>query len=149
MLKQSVDNLSQPISILLPVCNEADVIDGVLQDWLKILEMLPKGSCLEFEDANSKDGTVEKLMQYSSKYPQEVIVKFRPDRDGFSRALARLLVDAKNEWVFVADSDGQNDPKDFLHLKKFHEGVDFIKGIKFNRKDRLPRRFFPLYLMVL
>ncbi len=95
MLNLSVDNLGQPISILLPVCNEAEVIDDVLQDWLKILELLPRGSCLEFEDANSKDGTVEKLTYYSSKYPQEVIVKFRPDRDGFSRALARLLVEVK------------------------------------------------------
>ena len=143
MQSQFTNNLGKPISILLPICNEADVIDGVVQNWLEVLEVLPEGSCLEFEDANSKDGTAEKLSHYAFMYPQKVIVRYRPDRDGFSKALARLLAGSKNEWVFVADSDGQYEPRDiFLHLKKFHEGVDFVKGVKINRKDGLPRRFF-------
>lgn len=132
---------TSPISILIPVCNEADVIESVLEEWIAVLPSLPAGSTLEFEDANSQDGTLEILNTYATRY-EFLRVYSRPDRDGFSMAVKRLLSNAKNDWMFVADSDGQYFANDIqFHLAKWHPGVEFIKGIKVNRQDGFWRRF--------
>lgn len=135
-------DFDHPISILVPVCNEVDVIDGVIQEWLEVLERLPRGTTLEFEDANSKDGTLEILLDYADRF-QSIVVHQRPDRDGFSNAVKRLLRNSKNEWMFVADSDGQYYASDIEnHLRKWRDGIQFVKGVKVNRQDGLFRRIF-------
>lgn len=130
----------EPISVLIPVCNEADVIQDVLNEWVLEIGNLPTGSTIEFEDANSKDGTLEILKSYSEKY-DFLKVYARPDRDGFSNAVKRLLKNAENDWMFVADSDGQYFARDIqFHLAKWRPGVEFIKGVKVNRQDGFFRR---------
>jgi acetolactate synthase-1/2/3 large subunit len=48
----------------IPVCNEVQVIDGVITEWLNEVTRLPQGSKLIIEDAASTDGTVEILEKY-------------------------------------------------------------------------------------
>lgn len=133
--------LKEPVSVVMPVCNEFDVIPLVVSEWLEVMELLPKGSTLEFDDGDSTDGTKEYLKTLQDKY-EFVKVNFA-QRDGFSKAVERLLTNAKNRWVFVADSDGQYSASDILYfIANYEEGCSFIKGVKINRKDGLPRRFF-------
>jgi glycosyltransferase involved in cell wall biosynthesis len=130
----------EPISVLIPVCNEVDVIRDVLEEWSVEILKLPAGSTLEFEDANSKDGTLQILRSYSEKYDFLTVYE-RTDRDGFSNAVKRLLKNAKNDWLFVADSDGQYFASDIqFHLAKWKPGVEFVKGVKVNRQDGILRR---------
>jgi glycosyltransferase involved in cell wall biosynthesis len=133
--------LWEPISVLIPVCNEVDVIKDVLDEWAIEILKLPPGSTVEFEDADSRDGTLEILKSYSDKY-EFVRVYERANRDGFSNAVKRLLKNAKNDWMFVADSDGQYFASDIqFHLSKWKPGVEFVKGVKVNRQDGFWRRF--------
>ena len=130
----------EPISILIPVCNEVDVIKEVLEEWVFEIVNLPIGSTVEFEDANSTDGTLQILESYAEKY-EFIMVEARTDRDGFSNAVKRLLKNAKNDWMFVADSDGQYFASDIqFHLAKWKPGVEFVKGVKVNRRDGFLRR---------
>jgi glycosyltransferase involved in cell wall biosynthesis len=129
------------IDVVIPVCNEVHVIDLVIEQWLEQLESLHPDSRIIIEDANSNDGTVDKLKEWSSK--ENISVRFRSDRDGFSKALLRLFGVSQNDWVFVADSDGQYVVTDFEHFVTHAiDGAQFIKGVKVNRRDGFLRRAF-------
>ena len=142
MLVAEKKTFHQPISVVLPVCNEVGAIRRVCEKWREVLPQLPPGSTIEFEDGNSNDGTYEFLIEIVKK-DSRFIVNRTLSRDGFSCAIARLLSNAKNEWVFVADSDGQYHAHDILNfLLKWNPSVQFIKGIKINRQDGFFRRFF-------
>lgn len=134
-------NLHIPIDILIPVCNEAHVIEGVIKEWLDEIAKLPIGSKLIIEDAASTDGTVEILRKYSD-HPS-CSIKLHQERDGFSEALKRLFEYAENPLIFVADSDGQYLIDDFkFFVYKYQHGIDFVKGVKVSRRDSWPRRTF-------
>ena len=102
----SLNNIVHHVSIVMPVCNEVTVIDRVISEWTTMLNRLPDGSLLEIEDANSNDGTIDILRKWEDADPR-IKVTYFPERDGFTNALRRLLANAKNDWVFVSDSDGQ------------------------------------------
>lgn len=131
------------VSVLLPVCNERLVIDDVVRQWVSQIQDLPKGSKIYIDDANSTDGTREILRSLFNEYPKILSIDFRTDRDGFKNALKRMFTLADGEFVFVADTDGQYFPSDFdFFLTRANSGDLFVKGVKINRKDGLPRRFF-------
>lgn len=129
------------IDVVIPVCNETEVIDSVLEQWVIQLKSIHPDSKIIVEDANSSDGTAEKLHQWNRE--PNIDVYFYPERDGFSKALLRLLKISSNDWVFVADSDGQYVVEDFeFFAVKALEGASFIKGVKVNRRDGFLRRGF-------
>ncbi len=129
------------VDVVIPVCNESKVIDSVLEQWVVQLKSLHPDSKIIVEDANSSDGTAEKLIRWN--HEPNIEVYFFPERDGFSKALLRLLRLSSNDWVFVADSDGQYVVEDFeFFVEKALEGAAFIKGVKVNRRDGFLRRGF-------
>lgn len=136
------------VSVLLPVCNEVQTIESVIREWVVTLRALPaNGSRIIVEDGNSDDGTCELLEKLSNEYPEILKVLFHPARDGFKNALHRLFEQAESDYVFVADTDGQYMVSDFFFfLERASAGAKFVKGVKINRRDGLPRRFFS-YLM--
>jgi dolichol-phosphate mannosyltransferase len=132
----------ETVEILIPVCNEAETIGVLLEEWLQVLTELPVGSRITLEDGNSTDGTVEILKDISGRNPQvnPILIK---KRDGFSKAVSRLLLQSKCDWVFVADSDGQYYTNDFWTVaSKVQKNIEFVKGVKVNRQDNVFRRFF-------
>ena len=129
------------IDVVIPVCNESQVIDLVIEQWLNQIKSLHPDSRIIVEDAKSSDGTVDLLRKWNMH--KNVSVHFRSDRDGFSKALLRLFKVSQNDWVFVADSDGQYVVTDFEHfINRAIEGAQFIKGVKVNRRDGFLRRAF-------
>lgn len=139
-------NSKEPISVLLPVYNESDVIEMVAREWVAVVESLPEGSVLEFEDGNSDDGTIEILSSLSREF-NSIVVHFRQSRDGYCNAIRRLIIGARNEYVFIADSDGQYIASDLLNFLKypFNPNV-MLKGRKVRRCDPWPRRVFSFFL---
>jgi glycosyltransferase involved in cell wall biosynthesis len=137
-----VIELREPVSILMPVCNEADVIEKVVEDWVReVISHLPAGSELLFDEAASTDGTREILQRLTIKYPF-INVEYRDKKDGFANAARRLYERAKCPWVFFTDSDGQYVASDFWKLAKHIDGShDLIRGAKIGRKDPFIRRF--------
>lgn len=136
-----VVELKEPVSVLMPVSNEADVIEGVVEEWAQeVMRHLPAGSELLFDEAASTDGTREILARLQKKYPY-ISVESRDKKDGFGNAARRLYQRAKCPWVFFTDSDGQYVASDFWKLAKYAgRGYDLIRGAKIGRKDPIPRR---------
>ena len=62
-------SINKPVYILMPVCNEADIIESVIDEWLNdVFQYLPEGSEFIFDDGASTDGTFDIISNYSKKY---------------------------------------------------------------------------------
>ncbi len=124
----------------MPVCNEADIIEDVLEEWIhEVFNYLPEGSELVLDDA-SNDGTEEILQHLAQKYPF-IYVYHQDKKDGFFRAALRLYRAAKCPLIFFTDSDGQYVPREFWKLAPFIEDYDLVHGAKLARKDAIHRVF--------
>jgi len=130
--------LVHPVSVLMPIFNERDVVEVVVEEWAReVFSFLPQGSEMLFDDA-SDDGTFELLEQLKLRYP--FIRVNRAARDGFDRASKRLYGMAKCRLVFFTDSDGQYLPADFWKVARLmghlpQGGPDMVHGYKLNRHD--------------
>jgi glycosyltransferase involved in cell wall biosynthesis len=137
----NVVKLSAPVSILMPVCNEVDVIAYVIQEWVdEVCRFLPEGSEFILEDGNSSDGTTAIIRKFAEKYPYIRLI-VNPARDGFSAAARRLYQQAKCPLIFFTDSDGQYVARDFWKLAHHIDSYDLIHGSKTGRKDPAFRRY--------
>ena len=125
--------LAQAVSILMPVCNEVDVIDTVLEEWTtEVLDHLPEGSEMVFDDC-STDGTTELLERWCERYPSMRIN--RSKRDGFFNSAMRLYRLAECDLVFFTDSDGQYVAADFWKVAALIEHNDMVHGATVDRHD--------------
>src|SRR2546428_10121828 len=98
--------ITQPVSVLMPVCNEAALIEGVVREWeADVFRHLPAGSELVFDDGESRDGTLARLEALRADLPFVRILYSQ--RDGFAASARRLHSEARCPLVFFTDSDGQ------------------------------------------
>jgi glycosyltransferase involved in cell wall biosynthesis len=130
--------LDEPVSVLMPVCNEADVIESVLDEWdTAVMSHCPEGSELLLDDGDSKDGTLEILRSREKRYPYLRVL--RSKREGFAAAARRLYQEAACPLVFFTDSDGQYVADDFWRIAAATGRADVVHGYKAARKDSLVR----------
>ena len=126
-----------PISILMPVCDEEDVIEDVISEWnQKVLLKLPTGSEFVIEDA-STDNT-PKILKKKKKKGINININYYK-KDGFHNAVRRLPHYTKNKIIFITDSDGQYPVQDFWKIYNSFEGYDIVNGYKKKRRDILFR----------
>jgi len=136
MIKQ----LSQPLSVLMPVCNEAAIIEDVVEEWdTEVMRLLPEGSELIFDDGDSRDGTIQKLENLQQKLPYIRILYSK--RDGFAASARRLYTEARCPLVFFTDSDGQYVAGEFWNVARHVDQFDMVHGAKVGRQDPAYRRF--------
>jgi glycosyltransferase involved in cell wall biosynthesis len=126
-----------PVSVLMPVCNEIDIIEDVVQEWHdQVIRHFPSGSELLFDDC-STDGTKEKLAELKKSLPYIRVID--SPRDGFFNSAMRLYKESRNPLVFFTDSDGQYVPAEIWALTPLLESADLVHGAKSNRQDPLYR----------
>jgi len=131
--------LPGPVSILMPVCNEAEVLEEVIEEWVRdVFQYLPPGSEMVFDDGASTDGTRGILARMARKHP--FLRVLHSSRDGFAAAARRLYRSARCPLVFFTDSDGQYAAADFWKLTDFISRYDVVHGAKVGRQDPLLRR---------
>jgi glycosyltransferase involved in cell wall biosynthesis len=122
-----------PISFLMPVCNEVDVVGEVVGEWqADVLNHLEAGYELIFHDS-SDDGTTEILMRLGENDPRVKVI--HAEKRGFFVAAKALYEAARFPVVFFTDSDGQYVAEDFWNLTPFLDEHDIVHGTKTGRKD--------------
>ena len=133
--------LNEPVSILMPVSNEAEVIEEWIED---VFQYLPEGSEFLFDEAGSTDGTRQILKKLCKKYTF-LHVDYHDKKEGFSIAAKRLYKRSKCPLIFFTDSDGQYIAKDFWKLTKYIDRYEMIIGVKIWRKDPFLRRLLSFF----
>jgi dolichol-phosphate mannosyltransferase len=127
-------DLKEPVSILMPVCDEIAVIEEVLQEWFEtVIPYLPPGSEMLIDDA-SHDGTENILQKWAAQNPC-LKIHHQENKDGFYAAAFRLYRAARCPLVFFTDSDGQYFPADFWKSAALIGECDIVHGYKAHRKD--------------
>lgn len=129
--------IAEPVSVLMPVCNEWDIIEDVIREWHQaVFQYLPAGSELVFDDC-STDGTRETIYRLQKEF--NYIRVNESTKDGFFKSCIRLYKLAKCPLVFFTDSDGQYVPEEFWKIASEISKYDMVHGAKENRHDPMYR----------
>ena len=101
------------LSVVIPVCNEADNVEPLSAELRRCLAGLDYE--LVFVDDGSSDGTAAKLARLRDAMARLRVVRHAANA-GQSAALLSGVRAARAEWVATLDGDGQNDPADLRKL---------------------------------
>jgi glycosyltransferase involved in cell wall biosynthesis len=124
----------RPLSILIPVHNEADNIRPFLDElYDKALNHLNDFEVLMLEDG-SHDNTPQVLKECESEYKNLVAVTER-QRVGYRVTVTKGILRAKKDWILLMDGDGQIEPEDIALLLEQPLSDDIVIAEKFPRCD--------------
>lgn len=133
------------LSIVVPVYNEEENIQGLYEQLTAVLEPLGRTYEVICIDDGSTDRSFEKLKALAQQDPRWKVICFRRNfgqTAGFSAGFDY----AHGDIVITIDADLQNDPTSIpALLEKMAEGYDVVSGWRVNRQDpfltrRLPSR---------
>ncbi len=135
--------MSPEISVVVPVCNEAENVEPLAREIHAALgnrayEMI-------FVDDGSTDDTAANLRRLKNELPALRVLS-HSFRSGQSAAVASGVRAARGAWVATLDGDGQNDPADIPSLIAARDAPEnrdvqlFMGNRKASRKDTAFRR---------
>ncbi len=97
------------ISVVLPVFEERESLEPLLQEITAVLHGLPYE--IVAVDDRSRDGSLDELRRLRARYPALRVLMLDRHR-GQSAALAAGFDASRGEFIVTMDADGQNDPSD-------------------------------------
>ena len=127
------------ISIIVPVFDEQDNILPLAREIAKALDKELRAFELVFVDDASRDDTWNKIREACRLDPR--VRGLRHTRNsGQSAALWTGIKSTTGAIVATLDGDLQNDPADLPRLFAELKNVDFVSGMRLNRRDNWLRR---------
>lgn len=131
------------ISVLIPLYNEKNCIEPLLDKLTQVMKKLEKNYEIIIVDDGSDDGSDEKLDEAINKYDNLKIIRFRKNY-GQTAALSAAIAECSGSIIVPMDADLQNDPEDIPKLlKKLEEGFDVVSGWRRKRKDNFFTKVIP------
>jgi glycosyltransferase involved in cell wall biosynthesis len=125
------------MSIVIPVHNEADIIERVIADIHEnVIKRMPDAKLIVVEDG-STDGTKEKLRELCGRFPFALVSA--EERKGYTRAFRDAISIPQTDLIFFSDSDGQHSASDVFDLLKEADRNDIVSGYRIRRQDPLHR----------
>lgn len=126
------------ITAFFPAYNDEVTIQSMVLETDYILRRL----CSDYEilviDDGSSDTTRELLKDLSKNLPKLRVI-FHEKNLGYGGSIKTGIREAKKDWIFYTDGDGQYDVKEIELLALHVDEADFITGRKISRSDSLLR----------
>ena len=117
------------ISIIIPFYNEAENLAILLKEIKTELKKLDR----EYEVILVDDGSND---SYKLPSQENISLLIHKKRLGKGQALSTGLNKARGDIIIFMDGDLQDDPADIKKfLSRIEDGVDFVNGIRTERKD--------------
>jgi glycosyltransferase involved in cell wall biosynthesis len=130
----------QKISIIVPIYNEEENIDPLLDALYRVLRSLGRNFEIIAVDDGSTDRSYEKLSVAAAAHSDLKVVNFRRNFGQTAAIMAGIDYAVGDALIFI-DADLQNDPDDIPRLlNKLEEGFDVVSGWRKDRQDRRIRR---------
>jgi polyisoprenyl-phosphate glycosyltransferase len=121
------------LSVVLPMYNEADVVDAALERVRAVLEASGRPFELVCIDDGSTDGTGERLARAAVADPRVVPISFSRNFGKEAALLAGLEV-ARGRAVLFLDADLQHPPELIpAMLERWDQGFDVVDAVKVRR----------------
>ncbi|MDC3064608.1 glycosyltransferase family 2 protein [bacterium] len=138
-----MSDIKQLISIIVPVFNEGESIDLLLDEVINVMSSHKFNYELIVVNDGSKDNTNQVLKQLTSKIKELSVISLRKNY-GQTAAISAGFDNSKGDIVITLDGDLQNDPNDIpLLIAEINKGYDLVCGWRFDRKDKLINRKIP------
>lgn len=135
------------LSVVIPVFNEEENVEPLCARLHEALSKLGRSYEMLLIDDGSDDGTWDKLVAQSRKFPRLRLVRFRRNF-GQTAAISAGFHLARGNVIVTLDADLQNDPDDIAlllgHMEK--ESLDVVSGWRKSRKDAFLNRKLPSML---
>jgi dolichol-phosphate mannosyltransferase len=126
------------LSVVVPVFNEAGVIEILLADLERELVLLFEQMEVIVVDDASTDETPAILDRLAGTRPW-LDVHHSERNAGHGPSVVRGLRRARGEWIFQIDSDGQFLVAEFAELWHRREEADLVLGVRVRRHDPFHR----------
>jgi dolichol-phosphate mannosyltransferase len=132
------------ISVVIPVCNEAENVGPLAAEIVAAL-----ADCEPFEiifvDDGSMDGTAAAVLAARDSGVRQIRLLQHSRRSGQSAAVCTGMQAARADWAATLDGDGQNDPADIPMLMRAlidsgEPELKLVMGNRVARKDTWLRR---------
>jgi glycosyltransferase involved in cell wall biosynthesis len=131
------------LSIVIPVYNEEENVEPLVQEIKSVVESLGKRYEIVIVDDGSQDSTFDVLARLHKQEPHLRVVRLKRNF-GQTAALAAGLAHCEGKIIVTMDGDGQNDPADIpALLAELDKGNDLVSGWRFSRQDSLISRRLP------
>jgi len=129
------------ISIIIPIYNEQDNIERLIESIVKAL--LDINYEVILINDGSTDDSEKKIIETTSKHSNFHLLSLRRNY-GQTAAMQAGFDHAKGKIIIPMDGDLQNDPEDIpILLKKIDEGFDVVSGWRKKRYDKKFTRIIP------
>jgi dolichol-phosphate mannosyltransferase len=130
------------ISVVIPVYRAERVLDELIDRIQKSINLITENFEIILVDDRSPDSSWDKMKDISSQ--SKFVRSIRLSRNfGQHYAITAGLDYARGEWIVVMDCDLQDQPEEIINLyKKAQEGFDAVLARRYERKDKLVKRFF-------
>jgi glycosyltransferase involved in cell wall biosynthesis len=125
------------LAVVMPVYNEAAVIEQVIGEWQAALGALGVEAEWIVVDDGSRDSTADVL----GRLPVRVVRQTNAGHGAACRRGYQEAVASNADWVLQIDSDGQCDPAYFPDFWQARAGHDCVFGRRSTRADGTGRRF--------
>jgi hypothetical protein len=128
------------ISACMLCYNDAETIVGLVERAAGALDEIGLEGEIVVVDDGSADDSLERLAEAAAHEPRLRVVEHAVNR-GYGGALRSALSEARGDWIFYTDGDGQYDPAQLVRLAEHvTDDVDWVQGYKRYRSDPLQRR---------
>ena len=131
------------LSIIIPVYNEADIIQTVIKDWMDVLEKLS----IEYEiiayNDGSTDDSLNKLKQFSDN--NSCLRVIDKSNTGHGPTILRGYKESNSRWIFQIDSDNEIKANNFHKFWLDRLNYDFIIGHRENRESPFTRKLVSFF----
>jgi hypothetical protein len=128
------------VSACLLCYNDAETIAGLVERAAQALDEIGTDGEIVVVDDGSSDASLARLAEVSAREPRLRVIEHAVNR-GYGGALRSALAEARGDWIFYTDGDGQYDPAQLVRLARHaSDGVDWVQGYKRYRSDPINRR---------
>lgn len=128
------------LSIFFPFYNEEANIERVIRAALEAAPQFAERYEIIAVNDGSRDRTGEIADRLASEFPGVVRAVHNNPNLGYGGAVARGLHEARLEWIFFTDGDGQFDIREMDKLINLLDHCDFAVGYRMKRADPLIRK---------
>ncbi len=138
MTEKSPHRLSS-ISVFFPCYNEEANVERTTLAALRACRRVADDFEIIIVNDGSRDRTAEIADRLAAEYPEVRAVHNHPNQ-GYGGALQRGFREARKEWVFYTDGDGQFDFEEIDKLIPLLQQYDIVSGYRLDRQDPPIRR---------
>ncbi len=127
------------LTIMYPCYNEEANVERVTRAAVETARAIAEDWEVVIVNDGSRDRTGEIADRLAAELPNVRAVHNRPNR-GYGGALARGFREARKDWIFYTDGDGQFDFNEISKLLPLLATHDIVSCYRLDRKDSFMRK---------